>query len=173
MARIMTDDRRVGVQRQRGVARKQWLVLSFITLFIWGFWGLFGNLTSRYLDSYSATFWESMGALIVGLFVLFALLRVKNLRFEPKKGVLFSILTGASYTVGLIFFFAALAISAAAGVSATPTGQVHTILIITGMYPVAAAVINYFVLKEPLSGRQLIGMGMAVVAIAIFASGGA
>lgn len=39
------------------------------------------------------------------------------------------------------------------------------------MYPVVAAIINYFILDEPLSLRQLVGMSLAVVAIAIFATG--
>lgn len=150
---------------------QRWLVLSLIALFAWGFWGLFANLTSHYLNSYSAMFWESMGALIVGLFVLFVFLRVKGLRAEPQKGMIFGILTGASYTVGLIFFFGALGIAATPDTSASPTGHVHTLLIVTGMYPLVAAVINYFLLDEPLSMRQLAGMVMALVAIAIFASG--
>lgn len=167
----MSDDRKVSAKRQGDGARKQWLVLSLIALFTWGFWGLFGNLASLYLDSYSATFWESMGALIVGLFVLIVFLRGKNLRFEPGKGVLFSMLTGASYTIGLIFFFTALIVAAEANSSGAPTGHVHTILVVTGMYPVVAAIINYFMLDEPLSIRQLIGMGMAVIAIVVFATG--
>lgn len=151
---------------------KRWLVLSLIALFVWGFWGLFANLTSRYLDSYSAMFWESMGALIIGVFVLVVFLRVKGLRFQPKKGVGFSILTGAFYTVGLIFFFAAVGIAAATDSSSAPTGHVHTILIVTGMYPLVAAVINYFVFDEPLSKRQFLGMTLAFIAIMIFATAG-
>ena len=167
----MSDDRKGRTKTEGDGVRKQWLVSSLIALFLWGFWGLFGNLASQYLDSYSATFWESMGALVVGLFVLLVFLRVKNLRFGPGRGILFSILTGASYTIGIIFFFTALIVAAEANSSGAPTGHVHTILVVTGLYPVVAAIINYFLLKEPLSLRQLVGMGMAVVAIAIFATG--
>lgn len=167
----MSDDRKGSTRIRGDGARKQWLVLSLIALFTWGFWGLFGNLASQHLDSYSATFWESMGALIVGLFVLIVFLRVKNLRFGPGRGILFSILTGASYTIGLIFFFTALIVAAEANSSGAPTGDVHTILVVTGMYPVIAAIINYFLLKEPLSLRQLVGMSLAVIAIVIFATG--
>lgn len=158
-------------KRERGIGQKRWLIHSFIALFVWGFWGLFGNLAARYLDAYSATFWESMGALIVGLFVLVAFLGGKGLSFKPKRGILFSILTGASYTVGLIFFFSALVIAASERSSPSPGGDVHTILIVTGMYPIVATVINYFVFDEPLSRRQLTGMGVAILAITIFATG--
>jgi transporter family protein len=150
---------------------KRWLILSLIALFIWGFWGLFANLASSYVDSYSALFWETMGALIVGLFVLLAFLRIKGLKVEPRKGLGFGTLTGVSYTVGLIFFFVALGATAAQGPSG-PTGHVHTILVVTGMYPIVASVVNYFVFKEPLSTRQFVGLGMALTAIAIFSSGG-
>lgn len=150
---------------------RRWLILSLIALFIWGFWGFFANLASRYLGSYSALFWETMGALIVGVFVLLAFLRVNGLKVEPKEGTGFGTLTGVAYTVGLIFFFVALGATAATG-SSESTGNVHTILVVTGMYPIVASVINYFAFNEPLSLRQFVGLGMALAAITIFSSGG-
>ncbi len=149
---------------------KPWLLLSLAALLTWGAWGIFANLTSQYLRSYSAIFWEVAGAAIVAIFVLLVFLRVSGLETDPK-GITFGLLTGVTYTIGLIFLFFALRSGVGAGVAGTD-GRVHTILMITAMYPLLSAVLNYTILSEPISGRQLLGMLMGVGAIVVFVSGG-
>jgi transporter family protein len=152
-----------------------WLVLSLVALFFWGLFGVFSNLASRYFDGYNATVWEAVGAVMTGGLVLFALLRLVDLQLEPR-GVLFGVLTGISLHLGLLFMLFALNATAASvsdGLAepATPTGKVHTILVLTAMYPLIGAVLNYLILDEPFSVRQLIGIAIGIIAIAIFMSG--
>jgi drug/metabolite transporter (DMT)-like permease len=158
-----------------------WLALSIIALFLWGLWGVFANLTSRYFDGYNALFWEALGSVVVGVFVLFALLGVVGLEMEPR-GVLFGVLTGIALHSGIIFMLFALSATAvnssndnptetAEEETPEPTGKVHTILVLTAMYPLPAAGLNYLILDEPFSGLQLIGIVLALGAIAIFVSG--
>lgn len=149
---------------------KLFLIWSLVALAVWGFWGVFANLASRHLGSYSAIFWEVVGAAIVAIVVLFGFLRVTDLQLEAR-GATYGILTGVSYTVGLLFLFLALRAAVGSGASDSPAGHVHTILVITAMYPLVAAVLNYFVLDEPLSLRQLVGMGLGLAAIVVFVSG--
>lgn len=147
------------------------LIWSLVALAIWGLWGVFANLASRHLGSYSAIVWEVIGAAIVALIILFGFLRVTDLQAD-FEGMTYGILTGATYTIGLLFLFLALRAAVTSGPSNGPTGHVHTILVITAMYPLLAAVLNYIILNEPLSLRQLIGMGLGVTAIVVFVSGG-
>ena len=128
---------------------KQWLLFSLAALLSWGAWGIFANLTARHLRSYSAIFWEVVGAATVALVVLVVFLRVNGLE-TPPRGVTFGVLTGVTYTVGLVFLFYALRSGSG--------GSVHTILIITAMYPLISAVLNYAILSEPINGRQLLGI---------------
>jgi bacterial/archaeal transporter family protein len=149
---------------------KPWLLLSLAALLIWGGWGIFANLTAQHLRTYSAIFWEVVGAALVAIVVLVVFLRFTGLETNPR-GVTFGILTGVTYTVGLVFLFFALR-SGVSDAAVGTGGRIHTILVITAMYPLVAAVLNYTILNEPLSGRQLLGMTMGVGAIVVFVSGG-
>lgn len=149
---------------------KPWILLSLAALVVWGGWGIFANLTAQHLKAYSAIFWEVVGAALVAIVVLVFFLRFAGLETN-LRGVTFGMLTGVTYTVGLIFLFFALR-SGIGEATAGTGGRIHTILVITAMYPLVAAVLNYTILNEPLSGRQLLGMGLGVGAIAVFVSGG-
>lgn len=149
---------------------KPWLMLSLATLLIWGGWGIFANLTSQHLKSYSAIVWEVAGAALVAIVVLIFFLRFSDLETNAR-GVTFGLLTGVTYTVGLIFLFFALR-SGVGEAAVGSGGRVHTILVITAMYPLVSAALNYTILGEPISGRQLLGMFLGVGAIVVFVSGG-
>lgn len=156
-----------------------WLLLSLVALFLWGLFGVFSNLASRYLDGYNAAFWEAVGAVMVGIFILVVLLRFVDLQFEPR-GLVFGVSTGIFLHMGLLFMLFALSATAVGGSEAStetgdsasgPTGKVHTILVLTAMYPLIGAVLNYLVLDEPFSIRQLVGIAIGIGAIATFMSG--
>ena len=147
----------------------RWLAFSIAALLIWGSWGVFANLTVRYVDGYSALVFEVIGALGVGLAVLLVITRSGGLDLAGR-GILFGILTGVTYTLGLIFLFLALRASAPVAGQA-PTGRVHTILLLTALYPLVAGVINYLVLDEPLSLRQALGIVLGLAAVTLFVSG--
>jgi uncharacterized membrane protein len=156
-----------------------WLILSLVALFLWGLFGVCANLASRHFDGYNVVVWDMVGAVMVGIFVLFVFLQVFNLQLEPK-GVLFGLLTGIALHLGALFMFFALNSTAVGGSdysaatqnsSTSPTGKVHTILVLTAMYPLIGVILNYFILNEPLSIRQLIGIVIGIGAIVIFMSG--
>jgi bacterial/archaeal transporter family protein len=147
-----------------------WLILSVAALLIWGSWGVFANLTSRHLGGFSALVWEVIGALIVGVAILGWLLRNGGLE-TPVRGASFGILTGISYTIGLTFLFLALSSVAGKGSDSSTGGSVHTVLVLTALYPVIAVVLNYAFLSEPISARQLIGMGIGLLGIGILVTG--
>lgn len=147
-----------------------WLILSVAALLIWGSWGVFANLTTQYIGGFSALVWEVIGAMLVGVFVLGWLLRNGGLE-TATRGATFGLLTGISYTIGLTFLFLALSSVHGNQTSGGSGSQVHTVLILTALYPVLAVVLNYLVLSEPLSLRQLSGMGIGLIGIAILMTG--
>lgn len=156
-----------------------WLVLSLVALLLWGLFGVFSNLASRYLDGYNATVWEAVGATMTGIVIAAVLLSLLELQLEPR-GIMFGLLTGISLHLGLLFMLFALSATSSGGSEGpaetshdftAPTGKVHTVLVLTAMYPLIGAVLNYLVLGEPFSVRQLVGIFLGLVAVAIFMSG--
>lgn len=148
-----------------------WFAYALIALALWGVWGVFANLTARHLDSYSAMIWEVVGAISVALIVLLGFLRVNGLKFDAR-GTGYGLLTGIVYTAGLVFLFAALRAAATANRGDSPSGHVHTILVVSALYPLVAGLINYGLLDEPLSARQAVGMALGLGAVIIFVTGG-
>lgn len=146
-----------------------WLLLSLAALFIWGGWGMFANLAASRLGGFSALVWEVIGALIVGGIALIWLARSNGLEMQ-LKGATFGIATGITYTIGLAFLFLALNQANGQNGSGSSSGNVHTILILTALYPVVAVILNYFLLSEPISLRQIVGMGVGLTGIAILVS---
>lgn len=147
-----------------------WLILSVAALLIWGSWGLFANLTTQYVGGFSALVWEVIGAMIVGVIVLSWLFRSEGLE-TSMRGATFGLLTGITYTIGLTFLFLALSSVHSGSASGGSGSQIHTVLILTALYPVLAVVLNYVVLSEPISMRQLVGMGIGLIGIGILVTG--
>lgn len=145
-----------------------WVIAMVGALLVWGLWGVFFNLTTRYVNATSSLIWEVAGAAIVGVLVLSITAQQRQFENDPR-GMLFGILTGVTYTIGLLLAFVALR-SANAASGGLESGKVHTVLVVTALYPLVAGIFNYLLLSEPLSGRQMVGMGLGVVAIAIFMS---
>ncbi|TAD94640.1 MAG: hypothetical protein EA000_00080 [Oscillatoriales cyanobacterium] len=46
-----------------------WLIYSLICSLLYGFWGFFGNLATKYVDYQTAFFYEAMGAILMTLFI--------------------------------------------------------------------------------------------------------
>lgn len=143
-----------------------WQLLALLALFAWGFWGLFFNLTSRHLSSPSALIWEVLGALVVAVVVCLGVLRWST--FETNsRGALYGVATGVTYTIGLLLAFAALRFGLTAVEAAGTSGRIYTVLVLTALYPLVAVVLNYLILSEPVSTRQLIALGLGLAAVVI------
>jgi drug/metabolite transporter (DMT)-like permease len=146
-----------------------WLSLSLAALLMWGGWGLFANLAARHLGGFSALVWEVIGAVLVGTTILFWLLRNEGMAV-PARGALFGIATGVTYTIGLAFLFLALNHARGNQDGASDSGNIHTVFILTALYPVLVVGLNYAILGEPISVRQVIGMVVGLAGIAILVS---
>jgi len=133
-----------------------WLPSSLAALLCFGLWGFFPKLAVTYLDPRSASFYQSLGSLLVGLLVL------ASLKFSPAfhaKGVLFAVLTGMAGVTGTLFFFAAAS-----------RGRISLVVSLTALYPLITILLAALFLKEPLTLKHLAGMLCALAAILLLST---
>ena len=135
---------------------RSWLVYALISLVLYGFWGFFPKLSVRDIDPLSALLYEIVGACFIGLVVLFSI--GPGLQFTPN-GFWFAFLTGVSGMVGTLFFF-----------KAAKWGPISVVVSLTALYPLIAITLAAIFLREPITLRQLMGMGLALIAIFLMSS---
>jgi len=80
---------------------------------------------------------------------------------DRRRGTMYGVVTGLLGGVGNIAFFTALG----AG------GKASTVVPLTSVYPLFTVFAALFVLKEQLNRVQIVGIGLALVAIYLLSSG--
>jgi transporter family protein len=135
---------------------ENWLLSALLAMIIYGFWGFFPKIAVSYISPQSALVYEVAGAMAVGLATLFLI--DFQLQHHPK-GILFAVLTGIAGMVGTFFFFAA-----------AQKGKIAVVVSLTALYPLVTVLLAFIFLREPLTGRQIIGLILAIGAILLLAS---
>lgn len=133
-----------------------WFVSAVLALLIYGFWGFFPKLAVSYISPQSALIYQVIGGLFVGVLALFLV------DFRPETqplGILFALLTGITGVLGTLFYYAAAS-----------RGNISIVVSMTALYPVITICLAFFILHEPLTTRQVIGMMFAIAAIILFSS---
>jgi transporter family protein len=133
-----------------------WYVSSLLALFIFGFWGFFPKLAVSYINPQSALVYQVAGGALVGVVVL------PLVGFKPEiqpLGILYALLTGITGVLGTFFYY-----------SAASQGNISVVVTLTALYPVITIGLAFFLLHEPLTVRQMVGMLFALVAIVLFSS---
>jgi transporter family protein len=133
-----------------------WFVSALLALIIYGFWGFFPKLAVSYISPQSALVYQVAGGMLVGALALFLV------GFRPEShplGVLFAILTGITGVLGTLFYYAAAS-----------RGNISIVVSMTALYPLITICLAFFILHEPLTFKQIIGMVFAIVAIILFSS---
>jgi transporter family protein len=128
-----------------------WLTPALLAFVIWGFWAFLPKIATQYINPKSVIFYEVIGAIIIGLVALISLdFKVQT---EPR-GVAIAIIVGALGLGGSFAYVYAIA-----------KGPVGIISVFTALYPIVTVLLAYFVLHEPISAKQAIGICFAIVAI--------
>jgi len=133
---------------------KTWLLPASITMICWGIWGFIPKITTRYINPLSASVYEALGSAVFGLIILFFL------GFRPEthpKGVSLAFMTGLLGMLGALFYLFAM-----------PKGKVSIIATMIALNPVITISLAYFILKEPITLKEGIGMVFALIAIIFF-----
>lgn len=122
----------------------------------WGLWGFFPKITTRYLEPRHAIIYEVVGA--IGLAVIVLGLNGFHVEVQPK-GIAFATLTG---TLGFLGAFCFL--------TAASKGPITLVATLSSLYPVISVVLAVVILHEPLSARQCVGIGLAIVSMVLVAA---
>ncbi len=134
---------------------KDWILPTFGTLIMWGFWGFIPKLTTQYLSPRSAIVYEVVGSLIIALIVLI------SLDFQPQvhpRGILLALSTGMMGFLGALMFLMAVS-----------KGPVTLIAPLSALYPVISVLLAVFLMNESMNLRQVFGIALAVVSIMLVA----
>jgi transporter family protein len=133
-----------------------WILPASVTFICWGIWGFIPKITTRYINPMSAVVYESIGVGIMG-FLVFTILG-----FRPEvhaKGISLAIITGVLGITGALGFLFAV-----------KSGKVSIVAVFTAMSPVITILLAYFLLKEPITVREGLGLICAFAAIYLFST---
>ena len=135
---------------------RHWLLPTFGAFFFWGFTAFLPKLTVRYLSPKSALLFETLGGMIVAFIIL------ASLKFRPDihpKGVLLAMASGALAFSGALCFYYAVS-----------KGPVSLVATVSGLSPVIPVLLAMFVLQEPLSMKQGLGIVFALLSMVLIAT---
>lgn len=133
-----------------------WLIYALICSLLYGLWGFFGNLATKYVDYQTAFVYEAIGATLMTFFIL---VQTKNFSFQGDvRGILFAMLVGICGTVASLVFFIALS-----------KGEVANVVSVTSIYPLITIVLSSIFLKEAITFPQMLAVLLAIIAVILSA----
>ncbi|MEG4321259.1 MULTISPECIES: EamA family transporter [unclassified Microcoleus] len=129
-----------------------WLIYALVCSLLYGFWGVFSKLATKYIDYKTAFVYEAIGTLIATAFILTS---SKNFSLEGNiAGIVFALLVGVCGTVASLIFLRAM-----------ESGPVVSVISITSLYPLITILLSYLFLKEPITIPQIIALVLALLAV--------
>ena len=133
-----------------------WLIYALICSLLYGLWGFFGNLTTKYVDYQTAFVYEAIGATLMTFLIL---VQTKSFSFQGDvRGIMFAMLVGVCGTVASLVFFIALG-----------KGEVANVVSVTSIYPLITIVLSFLFLKEPVTLSQMLAVLLAIIAVILSA----
>jgi transporter family protein len=146
--------RSMALQSRFPVLTAPWMLLSLLTILLWGIWGLESKII---VDRISP--WMNQVIFSVGLLPPLALmLRAKNLRVvngNARRGAFFALFTGVLGGTGNLALYTSLA----------KNGQASVVLPLVGLAPLITVILALIWLKESLNRLQWLGVIVATVSI--------
>ena len=135
---------------------KTWIIPVCITFVLWGIQGFVAKLTTQYINPMSALLYNIVGAFIVGIVILYLL------NFSPQvhaKGIALAVFMGALGLLGVLGMLYAMR-----------QGKVSVVTVISALYPLVSILLAYFILKEPVTLKEGVGIAFALVALVLFST---
>lgn len=135
------------------IFKGEWLIFSFLALFLWGIWGFISKIANTYMSPSSVYLYGSIGALLVTVFSLLFL----GFKLETHaKGIIYGLIAGISGGAGVVFFYFAM-----------KEGKASIVVTLTALYPLVTLVLSFLILKEDITFRQTIGIFLAIIAMVL------
>ncbi|MFT5064159.1 MAG: transporter family protein [Gammaproteobacteria bacterium] len=136
---------------------QSWLFPALLCVAAWGVSRLFPKLATNHIDPKSALTFEVIGEVLVVIFILGSA-GFGKLMFD-LKGTSYAVLAGLFGGAGVYWYLVA-----------ADRGNVSQLVGVTALYPVITVILGVLVLNEPLTAKQIIGVGLAVVAVYLVSS---
>lgn len=130
-----------------------WLIPAILALLIWGFWGLFPKLACEHISPVSALLFQTIGSVTM---VTIILISTKFKIDLNSRGIMFAVMGGAAGTLGSVFYN-----------TAAKSGKISVVVALTAMYPMVTILLSYFWLGEPLTGKTMVAISLALSSIVI------
>ncbi len=131
------------------------MLFAGLSLAVWGLWGFFSKLGTSVLSAQNVLVFSIIGSIIGVMITIIAL--PGPLVMNPR-GILYAILSGATSTLGSMFFFLALR-----------KGPTPIIVSITSLYPLVTILLSVLILREAITLRHALGIACALLAMFLFA----
>lgn len=138
-------------------ASSRWQFYATFALLVWGLWGYLPKRALRSMDPSSILILEGLGSVLVGLVMFVS--RGGRVRAD-LPGMLAAVGTGVCGLGGAYFFLLAL-----------ERGKASVIVPFTALYPLVTLVLSVLLLGERPSVANLIGICLAVAAVALLSVG--
>lgn len=138
------------------MASTHWLIPAIICLIAWGFSRFFPKLATNHIDARSAFIYEVSGELVIFVAML------AYLGFRPAfefKGAGFAFLAGITGAIGVFMYLVA-----------AERGNASQLVTVSALYPIITVLLGVFLLNEPLTAKQVVGIIMALFAVVLVAS---
>lgn len=133
------------------------IAFGLVSLVCWGLWAFLPKLAQKHLgDTLSAVMYQ-----YVGSFACVVAMSAYHGRFAPVwsgKGAMLAAAAGVFATVGSFFYYRAAA-----------NEDVALVSTVTALYPIVAITLAWILLGERLAPRQWLGIGLALVSMALIA----
>jgi uncharacterized membrane protein len=137
---------------------RAWLFFSILAIVLWGVFGAVSKAASNAVPS--AVDLQVISTIGV---VPIALLLIASPNFSKRtgsltKGIIYGVATGVCGSVGNLAIFGSMALG----------GDASTVYPLSGVYPLVTVVLAVLILRERLNLIQVLGMGLALVALFLF-----
>jgi transporter family protein len=128
-----------------------WLGFSLLAMALWGVWGFLGKVATQHLPSQVVYLLTISGHLVVISYLLVS--GLEPVAWQPW-GVGAALGSGIAMAVALLLFLKAMA-----------QGPALVVVPLTALYPAVTVILSWIFLREALTLRHLVGLGLALAAV--------
>jgi transporter family protein len=137
------------------------LLLSTLSVTLWGVWGFCGKAAlNRQMPASAIFFTEVVVGVAVGAILLAALLWTGQAPPWRAPFNLYGVLSGVGLAVGLLVFYLTL-----------QYGKAVVIVPLTSLYPIISVILSYVFLRERLGTVQWLGLALMIAGSILLLSG--
>lgn len=127
-----------------------WLTLTLITVILWGVWGFFIKLSTKYMDWKTFMVFSGIGIIVVNVAIF--------LYFKPditikENGFYYAALAGIIASIAAVPYYLALEI-----------GKASIVTALAATYPIVTVLLSLLILHEEITLVQIVGIVLALIA---------